>query len=105
MSSGSPTAMFHRSLRHDRPHGYDVCDYARLNPDLGAQEEFNEWTDGLKVIEGWGCYWILFPIIWELTPTTRGGGMFWRTAKVQGAPNGSKSIGTPKSNWQAGFSC
>jgi len=36
------------AARPGSSHGYDLCDYTRLNPDLGAQEEFNEWTDGLR---------------------------------------------------------
>jgi len=36
------------AARPGSSHGYDVCDYTRFNPELGAPEKFNEWADGLR---------------------------------------------------------
>src|SRR5437660_7949180 len=29
-------------------HGYDITDHNRLNPEIGSEEEFREWTDALR---------------------------------------------------------
>jgi len=30
------------------PHGYDITDHSRLNPDLGTEKDFQKWTDALR---------------------------------------------------------
>jgi (1->4)-alpha-D-glucan 1-alpha-D-glucosylmutase len=32
-------------------HGYDICDYAELNPAIGTEEQFDQWSTLLKSLE------------------------------------------------------
>jgi len=70
--------------RAGSPHGYDICDHSRLNPDLGGEEEFESFSDELRA-RGMG-------LILDMVPNHMGiadaGNAWWMDV----LENGSSSV-------------
>jgi len=73
--------------RQGSEHGYDVCDHSRLNPDLGAEDDFRRFTDELA---GHGMGLIL-----DVVPNHMGIGDVGNAWWMDVLENGASSVYAP----------
>ena len=74
-------------------HGYDICDHGSLNPEIGDDDAFVAWSDGL-VEKGMGSSSISSRTTWAWTRArTPGGAASSCTARARHMPATSISTG------------
>ncbi len=81
------------AARPDSSHGYDICDFSRLNPALGTQQDFDRWADRLRDL-GMGLLLDVVPNHMGADPCNR----WWRDVLENG--ESSRYAGWFDINWR-----